>query len=154
MSKNKATFNLDEKILGTIETLSKQKGLSKSVLVEQMITVGLKDAVVLTAAQRYHFSRCVIENRCLDTLKLAGILVFEGSLSEKILLICALEYDLDKKKHREFRNGIVKLSIFELLEEVKAFDKDVFAKTMHEMSRFRKLRDEYLQLYPNIEKSS
>jgi len=148
-----ASFNIDEKVLGTIETLSKQKGLSKSVLVEQMITVGLRNAVELTAAQRYHFARCVISNRCLDSLRLSGILMFEGGLSEQFMLICALEYDLRAKKNRQIRNGIVKMSIFEILEDIKAFDMDLFNKTLLEMNRFKKLKAEYLALYPNIEKS-
>ena len=148
MVKHIASFNLDEKVLGTIETLSKQKGLSKSVLVERMVIIGLKNAVELTAEQRYHFARCVISNRCIDTLRLAGILVFEGGLSEQILLICALQHDLENKKSREIRNGIMKVSIFEILEDIRRFDKNVFDKTLEEMSRFRKLKSEYLSLYP------
>lgn len=146
--KHISSFNIDEKVLSTIETLSKQKGLSKSVLVERFIVSGLKNESELTAEQRYHFSRCVIQNRCTDVLKIGGILQFEGSLSENILLICAIQHDLDKKKNREIRNGITKLSIFEILEDVRSFDKNVFDDLVVGMIRFKKLRDEYFNLYP------
>jgi len=149
MVKHVSSFNLDETVLGTIETLSKQKGLSKSVLVERFLISGLKNEVELTAEQRYHFSRCVIQNRCSDTLRLAGILMFDGGLSEQIVLLCTLQYDLQNKKNREIRNGIMKLSIFDILEDVKRFDKNIFDKTMSEIKRFRKLVDEYRELYPN-----
>lgn len=148
MVKNIASFNLTDNVLGTLETLSKQKGLSKSVLVERLLSIALRNEIDLTSEQRYHFSRNVIDNRCLDVLRLAGITMFEGGLSDKIVLICALQTDLEHKKTREIRNGIMKLSIFELLEDIKRFDKNVFDKTMIEMGRYRKLKAEYLLLYP------
>ncbi len=148
MVKNIASFNLSEQLLGTLETLSKQKGLSKSVLVERLLVIGLKTAVELTAEQRYHFSRCVIENKCTDMLRLSGIMVYVGGLSDQIALICALQSDLNYKKNREIRNGIMKVSIFELLEDIKDFDKNVFDKTISEIAKYKKLRDEYFYLYP------
>ena len=147
MVKNIASFNLNENLLGTLETLSKSKGLSKSVLVERLVTVGLKSEVELTAEQRYHFSRCVIQNKCADILRLSGILMFEGGVSDQISVLMALQLKLQNQKNRENRYGIMKMSIFEVLEDVKAFDKNVFDKIIHENFRYKKLLDEYFYLY-------
>jgi hypothetical protein len=142
------SLSMDENYIKTIETLSKQKGLSKSAVVERLCSIGLKYDSDLTPEQRYHFGRCVFIDRCSDILRLHSIVVHEGGISDKFMLIVALSTSICTKKSRESRNAIYNLSVFELLNDLKGFDKDIFNDCIAHLNKNRKLSDEYFELYP------
>lgn len=148
MTKNIISVSLDENLLGTIDTLSKQKGISKSGLIERFVHIGLKSDSDLTPEQRYHFARCVFVNRCSDLLRLHGIVVHEGGLDDKFTLIVALYPDFSTRKNRQSRYAIYEMSIFELLNEIKEFDKEIFQNCCKILRKNRKLSDAYFYLYP------
>jgi len=148
MAKVPVSLSMDENYVKTIETLGKQKGLSKSALVERLVSVGLKFDSDLTPEQRYHFGRCVFIDRCSDILRLHSIVVHEGGISDKFMLIVALSTNICTKKSRESRNAIYNLSVFELLNDLKTFDIDIFNDCVTHLNKSRKLADEYFELYP------
>jgi len=148
LTKQVMSISLDENIIGTINTLSTQKGISKSNLVERLLSVGLKTDSDLTPEQRYHFGRCVFVNRCSDVLKLHGIVEHEGGICDKFRLIVALGTSICTQKNRQSRNAIYELSIFELLNDIGEFDKEIFKECVVILNKNRNLSDKYFNLYP------
>lgn len=148
LAKQVISFSLDENIIGTINTLSTQKGISKSGLAERLFSIGLKFDVDLTPEQRYHFGRCVFIDRCSDILKLHSIVVHEGGICDKIRLIMALGTTIGTHKNRQSRNAIYELSIFELLNDLKEFDKEIYKDSIVILNKNRNLSDKYFNLYP------
>lgn len=142
------SFNLDEKFVNTIETLSRQKNCSKSSLVERLLTISLQKDIDLTPEQRYDFSRCVYVDRCRDILKLQGVLAHEGGICDKFALIVALSGTKTTRSNRKSRNAIYSLSVFELLNDLKAFDIDLFRECKTILFRSRKIYAEYVSLNP------
>ena len=148
MVKKIASFNIKDTALGMIEQISTSLAESKSEIVERAIFEYCKSSWELTAEQRYHSHRETILKKCVETLKLSSITAHEGGVSDQIMLIMALVRNSKYQRINEIRNGIQKISLFELLNDVKGWDKNVFDKITSNMSEFKKLKEEYFNLYP------
>jgi len=146
--KCKKCFSLDEKTIASISRVSAQMGLPESEIVNKSLDKALSHSTELTSAERYHFQRNSINLALDNVLLLFGIRSFEGGLSEKYKVALYVAHGNNKAKTREYRNGIMEVSLFEILEQIRELDINIWGNLTTVMAQFGQIRKRYLDLYP------
>ena len=145
--KSKSVFSIDQKIIGQIERVAMSKGISKSEVVEKYLTHSLAHEAELTSIERYIFFRTVIESK-LNNILLLQKIVSNGDIIEKIEA-AFISMTMKTHTHAVTQNkNLMELGIFEVFEDIKSWDSELFDKCSKIMSRFGRTRKRYLALYP------
>lgn len=146
--KNKMIVNIDEKLISTIANISAKKGETVSSIVEMYLNKGVSKEIDLTSAERYNFNRIAINGSLDSVLRLFGVLSLEGGLSDKCTVLMALCKEKSLQEKSEIRNGIIEISFYEVLNDIKSFDIALWKKIIINMGKSGRIRNRYFQLYP------
>ena len=146
--KKQIRFNLGADLISTIANIAAKKGSPISDVAETYLTRGVSKEIEITSAERYNFGRIHINGSLDAVLRLFGIKDLEGGLSDKCTVIIALLREKTIQEKSNIRNGIVEVSYFEILNDIKEFDNDLYKKILVKMAKSGRIRDRYLNLYP------
>jgi len=152
MSKSKLTVSINENLVGSVNSVSSRKGIPISEIVGKYITFGLKQEIELTAAERYHFQRQSLNSGLDNVLRLFSIKMEDAGLTDKFQTCLSLSQGFLRLKKREYRYAVIEQSVFELLNNVKDMDLNLFDIWLTDMSVFGKMKQRYLLLYPKTRK--
>ena len=145
-TKNKVCYSIDEKIVSGISASAAKRGIPVSEVAQTYFSAGLARDYELTAAERFYFQRDNIEKSLDNILRIFGIAQV-GSLSDKFQTLCTLCMQKSRQKNRQIRYGIIEVSLFEVLNNIKELDNDLFKEWVIEMSKHGRLRNRYFNLY-------
>lgn len=146
--KKQIKLNLNLETIKTLANISAKKGALISDVAETYLNRGISKEIEITSAERYNFSRIHINGSLDAILRLFGIKDLEGGLSDKCTVIIALLREKTIQEKSQMRNGIVEVSYFEILNEIKGFDIDLYKRIIVKMSKSGRIKNRYLNLYP------
>ena len=152
MSKCKKCYSINEETISTISRISAQMGIPESEIANKYLDRNLSISSELTSAERYHFQRNSINMALDNVLLLFGIHDFSGGLSEKYKVSLYIAHGNSRGKNREYRNGIIELSLFEILEQIRTLDINIWKEITIIMAKFGEIRKRYFYLYPKLKK--
>lgn len=147
MAKVKQCYSFEDKLVASIERVSLKKGISKSEVVNNYAVRGLSKEHELTAVERLKYQDEII-NGALDSVLAVFKISCDGDILLKFrhaLYTCA---GISKQKIERNRYGIMELSLFEVLNDIKDSDMALFDKLIIEMGSFGRIRQRYFNLYP------
>jgi hypothetical protein len=153
MSKVKKCYSLSDEVVASISRISSQTATPESVIAEKYLTHCISEEVEMTSAERYHFQRKSINDSLDNVLRLFGINEENGGIQDKFRVALYLAQGNLRGKNREYRNGIIETSIFEILENIREWDNNVWKDLTSHMSYFGKIRIRYFNLYPKLKKN-
>lgn len=148
VDKKQIKLNLNLETIKTLANISAKKGALISDVAETYLNRGISKEIEITSAERYNFSRIHINGSLDAVLRLFGIIHFEGGLSDKCTLIVALCREKTIQEKSQMRNGIIEISFFEILNDIKSFDIDIYKRIIVKMSKSGRIKNRYLNLYP------
>lgn len=147
MTKVKQCYSFDDKLVASLERVSLKKGISKSAVMEYYAVRGLSNESELTAVERLSYQDKII-NGALDSVLEVFNISCNGDILTKFrqaLYTCA---GISKQKIERNRYGIMELSLFEVLNNIKESDNALFDKLVVELGYFGRIRQRYFNLYP------
>jgi len=147
MTKNKICFSLDEKVVSAIERISMARAISKSEVVDVVLSKGLSKMAELTWAERTGLAEKQI-NLALDSLLLRFNLRMEGEIMNKFLTCLYMVRYKTTTKYEQNQAKIIELSLFELLKEIQTYDMALFNSITTIMGKIGRIRARFFQMYP------
>lgn len=151
MSKQKGYFQ-DETTWGELSRVSAKRGITISDLIEGYCLRGLSKEQELTATERYFVEKRNI-NLTLDGIFSTFSMTVEGSLDIKIRVLVGLCTGISVQSPlRNFRK-LAELSLYTVLNDIRFWDIDIYNEIMKEMSKYKRTKQAYLSIYPEIEQS-
>lgn len=151
MTRCKKCYSLEEKIVSGISAAAAKRGITESEVLQNILTLGLAKDHELTMAERFHFQRESI-NKSLDNLLLLFGVSVQGGLSDKFQTLTTLCMQMSRQKTRKSRYAVMEQSLFEVLNDLKDMDIDLFTEWTTYMSKHGRLRQRYFYLYPKSSK--
>ncbi len=147
MTKTKICFSIDENVVSAIERISTARAISKSELVDVVLSKGLSKMAELTWAERTGLAEKQI-HLALDSLLLRFSLRMEGEILNKYLTCLYMVRYKTTTKYEVNQAKIVELSLFELLNEIQTYDVALFDSIIKIMSKIGRIRCRFFQIYP------
>ncbi len=151
MTKCRKCYSIDEKIVAGISASAAKRGITESEVAQSILHSGLAKDTELTMAERFHFKRESI-NKSLDNLLIMFSVRLEGGLSDKFQVLTTLCSQMSRQKTRKSRYAVVEQSIFEVLNDVKEMDIDLYEEWTSELNKHGRMRERYFYLYPKSPK--
>ena len=152
--KCKRCFSISTEVASTISRISSQTGVPENNIVEKYLTRCISGEVELTSAERYNFRRKSINDSIDSVLRLFGILELNDSITRKFGASLYMAQGNLRGQNREYRNGIIEASLFEILENIREWDINVWKDITSHMAHFGKIRQRYFYLYPKCIKKN
>ena len=140
-------YYLNDETWGELARVAATKAISISELVEKYVLHGLSHEVELSGIERYTAKKRNII-LAVDAILTTLNCVVNGTLQQKIDILCALISGISVASPLRGVKTIGELSIFEVLNEIKEWDYDLFLEIKRNMGKYRYLRNRYLALYP------
>lgn len=140
-------YYINEETWGELARVSAAKAISISELIENYVLHGLSHEVELSGIERYTAKkRNIILG--VDAILLTLNCVVNGTLQQKIDVLCALLAGISVASPLRGVKSIGELSLFEVLNDIKEWDYDLFSEIKRNMGKYRYIRNRYLALYP------
>jgi hypothetical protein len=152
-TQKKICISIEEKTVSGISAAAAKRGVPLSQIAQIYLERGLSRDVELTGAERFYFQRDNIERSLNNILTIFGI-DMKGSLSDKFQTLMVLCTAKSRQKNRTIRYGIIETSLFEVLNNLKDMDKNLFDEWCVEMGKYGRIRNRYFNLYPKLSKKS
>ncbi len=144
--KQKAVFGqrIDIEIIGGINRSAQKRGESVAHMTELALSQYLSNDVELTAIERANYKKKCIES-ALDGISSTLNIHLEGDLVSKTMTIMAVCSGFDTVFPDREDTSRAKLSLFEVLIDIKDYDKGVFNEIFPYLKKFKKLHSMYTQ---------
>lgn len=147
MTKCKICMSIDEKYVVGISSAAAKKGVPISEIGQAYFSFMLSRESQLTAAERFYYQRDNVEQSLDNVLRILGISA-NGGLSDKWSVAMALCLQKSRQKNRQSRYAVIEMSLFEVLNDLKEMDKNLFDEWIVEMGKYGRIKDRYFYLYP------
>jgi len=151
MTKQKICLSIDEKIVSGLSSAASKRGVPISEIAQTYFSRMLCREIELTAAERFYFQRDNIERSLDNVLKILGV-SSNGGLSDKWGVSMALCLAKSRQKNRQSRYAVIELSLFEILNNLKEMDINLFEEWIVEMGKHGRIKNRYFNLYPKYSK--
>ena len=151
MSKHKICLSIDEKIVAGLSAAAAKRGTPISEIAQTYFSRMLSHDIELTAAERFYFQRDNVERSLDNVLTILGI-SSNGGLSDKWGVSLALCLAKSRQKNRQSRYAVIELSLFEILNNIKEMDINLFEEWVIEMGKYGRIKNRYFNLYPKLSK--
>lgn len=138
---------MDEKIVSALERIATARAISKSELVDVVLSKGLSQMSELTWAERTGLAEKQI-NLALDSLLLRFSLRMEGEILNKYLTCLYMVRYKTTTRYEQNQAKIIELSLFELLNEIKTYDMALFDSIIKIMAKIGRIRSRFFAIYP------
>jgi len=151
MSKQKICLSIDEKMVAGLSSAAAKRGIPISEIAQTYFSRMLCHEIELTAAERFYFQRDNIEKSLDNVLTILGV-SSNGGLSDKWGVSMALCLAKSRQKNRQSRYAVIELSLFEILNNLKDMDINLFEEWVIEMGKYGRIKNRYFNLYPRLSK--
>lgn len=144
--RQKGSFSrqIDIEIIGGLERVAQKRGESVAHIAEVAFTQFLSTDVELTSLERANYKKIGIE-LALDSLGSVLNVPLKGDILTKTYTIMAICSGFDNIFPLRESTKIAKLSLFEILTDIRDYDKGLFEEILPQLKRFRKLHDMFRQ---------
>lgn len=142
----KAVFGqrIDLEIIAGIQRSAQKRGESISSITERALSQFLATDCELTAYERMQYKKIIIENSLDNIANGLNLKVF-GDISAKTITILAICAGFDNIHPLRDSTKNAKLSLFEVLTDIKEYDNGLFNEILPYVKKFKKLHNMFTQ---------
>lgn len=144
--KQKGSFSrqIDMELIGGLERAAQKRGETVTQVAETAFARYLSMDVELTSLERQNYKKKCIELSLSNIGHMLNV-PLEGDILAKTHTIMAICAGFDNIFPLRDSTKIAKLSLFEVLTDIRDYDKGLFEEIIPQLKRFRKLSDMFKQ---------
>lgn len=145
-TKNK-TISMEIRKIGQVDMVARARGVSFSEVIDYALVRYFQTCSELTAAERFLYREELINLKLDGLLSVFSSTCLKGVFDKFSTCLYLCTGFLGHKKDK-IRRELMESSIFEVLNLIKEWDKNVFDKCLTEMDKTGRIKGRYVKKYP------
>ena len=141
-NKSKTGWYIDSGLVARFNNIVTTKKISHSGLADKYVKIGLSKEPSITLSERLNYQLSVLNLELSGLLNTFGVTV-EGSNVHKLDILCAIITRGPRKKELSPKNKQLILSLFTVLEDIRAIDIESYDEFKPILSKYVRIKSEF-----------